>query len=82
VSDVLDPIVEALREASRTEPSPFRLATVTGTAGGGVQVIFDGEGTASTKSYRRLESATGLLATERVLMAKVGTSWVVLGQVV
>lgn len=61
--------------------SEYRLATVTSTSGG-VFVQFDGETTASQKSYKRLASYSSPAVSDRVLLIKVGGTYVILGKVI
>jgi hypothetical protein len=77
--DILAPIVEALAAAGKKGPRPFKLATVTNISGG-ANVRFDEEGSAGSKKYTRLASYTPVVG-HRVLMARAGSSWVILGQV-
>lgn len=60
----------------------FKLGTIPGTyAAGRPTVTFDGEDTESTKTYPHLSSYAPA-AGDRVLMALVGHTWVILGDVV
>lgn len=79
MSEVLDPLILAISGAKQKSKSQFRLGTVTGTTGG-VQVQFDGEGATSPKAYTRLSSYAPT-TNDRVLLAQVGSTWVVLGKV-
>ena len=60
--------------------SEYKLGTVTSTSGG-VFVRFDGETTASQKSYKRLASYSPAV-NDRVLLIKVGGTYIILGRVV
>lgn len=80
MSETLDPLIEALQGVRGKTRSPFRLGTVTGTTGG-VQVQFDGESATSPKAYKRLGSYTPTVG-NRVILARVGSTWVVMGAVV
>ena len=60
--------------------SEYKLGTVTSTSGG-VSVQFDGETTPSTKKYKRLSSYTPAVG-DRVLMAEIAGTYVILGKVV
>lgn len=73
---------EFLRIIQAGEPdSPFKLATVNPAhSSGRPRVTFDGESTLSVKTYPYLTSYTPA-ASDRVLMARVGTSYVVVGEV-
>lgn len=44
-------------------------------------ILFDGESTASTKTYSYLGSYTPTIG-DRVLLISAGTSWVILGKIV
>lgn len=61
--------------------SDYKLATVTSTSGG-VSVQFDGETTPSAKKYKRLASYSNPAVNDRVLLVKVGGSYVILGKIV
>jgi len=61
--------------------SDYKLGTVTSTSGG-VSVQFDGETTASAKKYKRLASYSSPTVSDRVLLVKVGGSYVILGKIV
>lgn len=78
----LDPLLAALAASRKGDPTlpAHRLATVTSTAGG-LQLMFDGETSSSGRSYPRLDSYTPAVP-DRVLLAQVGTTWVVLGKIV
>lgn len=77
--DILAPLVEAIGEAGKPGPKMFRLGTITNTTGG-ANVRFDEEATAGSKTYTRLASYTPV-AGHRVLLARVGSTWTILGQV-
>lgn len=59
----------------------FRLGMVDSVTGGLPTIQFDGEETASGKLYARLDSYTPAV-NDRVLLAKVSGSYIVLGKVV
>lgn len=61
--------------------SEYKLGTVTSTSGG-IYVQFDGETTPSTKKYKRLASYSSPTVNDRVMMVKIGGSYVILGKVV
>ena len=61
--------------------SNYKLATVTSTSGG-VSVQFDGETTPSAKKYKRLASYSSPTVNDRVLLVKVGGTYVIIGKVV
>ena len=61
--------------------SDYKLGTVTSTSGG-VSVQFDGETTPSTKKYKRLASYSNPAVNDRVMMVKIGGSYVILGKIV
>lgn len=59
----------------------FRLGTIPATyTTGRPTITFDGEDTESTKAYPHLASYSPA-ANDRVLLARVGASWVVIGTV-
>ena len=59
----------------------LRLGTVTGTNSSGVLVQLDGEDTARSKRYKRLSSYSATVG-DRVLLAAISGSYVVIGKVV
>ncbi|CAM5794813.1 hypothetical protein [Brevibacillus borstelensis] len=62
-------------------PSPFRMGTIPASYTSGLPTVqFDGETKASTKRYPFLEGYTPRAA-DRVLLARVGHGWVVVGKV-
>lgn len=68
--------------ASSEQSSPFRLGKIASPyTSGRPRVLFDGETTASARTYPYLSSYTPA-ANERVLLAKVGNGWVVLAKVI
>lgn len=63
-------------------PSSLLLAKVGSyTSGSGITLIFDGQTAATTKRFKRLSTYTPS-AGARVLVAKIGGSYVILGAVV
>lgn len=76
MTDPVDAMLAAMREAKVDPVAPTRLATVTARSAAGVNVQFDGESIASTRTYRAIGSAA---VGERVVMLSVGTSWVMVG---
>lgn len=58
----------------------FKLATVKSVNSAGVTVILDGETTTTSQRFTRLESAA-IAAGDRVLLAAVSGSYVVLGKI-
>lgn len=62
------------------EPQTFYLATVGSYTTAGATLIFDGQTTATTKRYKRLASYTPA-AGDRVLVAKISGSYVILGKI-
>lgn len=76
----IDPLLDALRYAA-DPPSNVpltKLATVTATSASGVTVRFDGESTASSRLYRTTASVT---VGQRVLMTRVGSTYVCTGSI-
>jgi hypothetical protein len=73
--DPLDPLLEALPE----QVVWHRIATVTGTSPLNIQ--FDGETAASSRTYTRLSSYTPSVG-DRVLLSRISSTWVVLGKIV
>lgn len=60
---------------------PFRLGTIpAGYISGKPTVQFDGENTVSTKKYSYLSSYTPA-ANDKVLLARVGNGWVIIGKI-
>lgn len=76
---------EDLIETIRGQPDTkqyFRLGAIPGDyVSGRPSVQFDGESSASTKTYPYLSSYTPA-ANDRVLLSRVGNGWVVLGMIV
>jgi hypothetical protein len=72
-------LVEALRAQGAGGEREFRLATITQASP--LRLQFDGEDTASTRTYTRLASYTVTLG-DRVLCGRIGTTWTVLGKVI
>lgn len=65
-----------------TSKSPFKPATIdTNYSSGRPKLLFDGETVASGKQYPYLSSYTPV-AGDRVLLARVSSSYVILGKVV
>lgn len=80
-ADPLAPLVLALAGTKGRGMGHTRLATVTTVdATQGIFVRFDGETTASPRGYRRLASYTAAVG-HRVIMIRVGSTWVVLGNI-
>ncbi len=67
-------------QGQRKTPAEFALATVTSVTGG-LFLRFDGEAEARQKSYKRLGQYTPAVS-DRVLVAKMSGTYVVLGEVV
>jgi hypothetical protein len=59
----------------------MRLATVTSTSGG-ITVQFDGETAPSSKKYKRLASYSSPTVNDRVMMVKIGGTYVILGKII
>lgn len=76
----LDILTFALGESQINPDKPTAMGTVTGTSGG-VQIQFDGESQASTKTYKRISPYTPTVG-DRVLLVRAGRTWVVLGKIV
>lgn len=75
----LDPLILALANRGTKVPATFRLGEVTSITGG-LFVKFDGETAASTKSYPKISTFAPAVA-DRVLLARVGSTWVVIGAI-
>lgn len=60
--------------------SEYKLGTVTSISGG-ISVQFDGETAPSSKKYKRLSSYSPAV-NDRVLLVKVGGTYIILGKVV
>jgi hypothetical protein len=82
--DPLGPLLAALGAAKNTpQLAPSRLGICGGVdAAGAVLVTFDGETGQSGRSYPRLASYAAPAAGDRVLLLRVGATWVVVGEVV
>lgn len=75
---VLQPIEKAGAEA---QPVELRLATIASyNSTSGSTLIFDGETEPTTKRYKRLYSFNGA-ANNRVLVAKISGTYIILGRV-
>ena len=61
--------------------SEYKLGTVTSISGG-ISVQFDGETAPSSKKYKRLASYSNPAVNDRVLLIKVGGTYVILGKIV
>ena len=73
-------LLEILRPA--VSQADFRYGHIhTSYTSGRPRVRFDGETAATTETYPRLASYTPV-ADERVLLARTGSGWIVLGEVV
>lgn len=70
-------MIEVMRQIAKESqpPSPFVIGKLTSLDG---RVRFDGEQTASTKQYKMLDTYTPSIG-QRVLLARVGGSYVILG---
>lgn len=79
MSDVADKLLRAIRDAQPDDETPTRLATVTGGTNSTLLVRFDGEATASTRQYPLM--FTPVRVGDRVVMLRVGSTWVVAGRV-
>jgi hypothetical protein len=78
---ILAPLLEAIKGQDKgPHEGPTALATVTDIANnlGGALVQFDGETSASTRRYKMLCNA---MVAERVVMLRVGSTWVVLSAI-
>ena len=80
-AEILAPLVGALVHAQQTGEKPFRIGTAYETSASGIRVHFHGEAYGSWRWYRRLSSYT-YAAGDRVLMARAGSTWVILGKIV
>ena len=69
-----------LEREAKNAPTLY-LATVGSSNSSGVTLIFDGASTASTKRYKRLSSYSPT-ANDRVIVAKMSGTYVVLGKIV
>lgn len=63
-----------------TKDSPYAIAVITSITNG-VFVRFWGENNASSKSYKRLSSYTPVVG-DKVLLAQVGGTFVILGKII
>lgn len=78
MSETSDLLLKAIRDAQPDLDSQTALATVTGGNASGYLVLFDGEASASTRRYL---AVTGAVVGDRVVMLKVGSTWILLGSV-
>lgn len=77
--EVLAPLLGALVDAKTTGEKPFRIGMAFESSGSGIRVWFDGETWPSKRWYRRLSSYTYTYQ-DRVLLARVGSTWVIIGK--
>lgn len=76
MTDPLAPLIKALQSAGETQPgAPTALATITNLSSAGALVLFDGESVASSRRY--LITGSGGAVGDRVVMHRVGSTWVV-----
>ncbi len=76
------PTAAEFLEMNKDSPEKiFKLGTVVGVTNGSPSIQFDGEETASGKLYARLSSYTPAI-NDRVLLAKISGTYIVLGKVV
>lgn len=68
-------------EQGQKQPQEIKLGTVTSVSSGRVKVLFDGEATAGDKLYRRLVSYSSPATNDRVLLVRVGGTYVVAGKI-
>lgn len=80
MSDPVNTILQAMREAAPDAEPATQLATVTGGGADQVGVRFDGETIASARAYKRFADYYPVVG-DRVLMVRSGTTWVVAGKV-
>lgn len=79
MTDPLEPIIAALSDVKKRQGGrSLRLATVTSANTTGVKVRFDSDSTASVRYYK---SICNCRVGDRVVMAQIGGSWVVLGTI-
>ena len=69
-------------EQGQKQPQEIKLGTVTSVSSGRVKVLFDGEATAGDKLYRRLVSYSNPAVNDRVLLIKVGGTYIIFGKIV
>ncbi|ANW97727.1 hypothetical protein CSTERTH_01110 [Thermoclostridium stercorarium subsp. thermolacticum DSM 2910] len=76
------PTAAEFLEMNKDSPEKiFKLGKVVGVTNGSPSIQFDGEETASGKLYARLSSYTPAV-NDRVLLAKISGTYIVLGKVV
>lgn len=80
MNDVAKILASAIRDAQPDGETQLRMATVTAFTTGGVTVQFDGEASASTREYKRLEDGQ-LGVGERAVMLRAGTTWLCIGAI-
>jgi hypothetical protein len=76
MSEVSDRLLAAIQESQPDVNAPTRLATVVTYSATGITVTFDGEASASTRVYK---SVLVVGPGERVVMTRVGSTWVCTG---
>ena len=73
---------DAIINPPPTDDKTFALATVTGVSSGGLTIRFDGDTAAGQKKYKRLASYSSPASGDRVMVAYIGGSYLVLGKVI
>ena len=58
------------------------LASVGTSTTAGTTLIFDGGASATTKTYKRIDNGVALAAGDRVLVARISGSYVIIGKIV
>lgn len=78
MTDVGSLLLQAMRETAPGEPPSTRIGTIASVTATGATVTFDGEASASSRTYRALCSC---IVGDRVLLLRAGSSWVVVSPI-
>lgn len=75
-------LVQLMKDAGGQFPLPFALGSISSTYAAGLpKILFDGEAADSTRTFPYLATYTPV-ASDRVLLARVGHGFVVLGKII
>lgn len=80
IGDLLATTTDAQHDANQVVGSPFSIATVFSGSSSSARLIFPGDENPTATSYPVIRTALSLYKGDRVLVAKVGGSFVILGK--
>ena len=75
-------LLENVHAARAEQPAELLLATVGSRTTAGITLILDGQTEATTKQYKSISTGVTLSAGDRVLVARISGTYVVLGKIV